>query len=152
MSKPTDIRILSVKTETERIAYRAPIKFGGRVVTDAVLVNVTIEVETKSGKRGSGFGSMPMGNVWAWPSNAVTPAQSLEAMLGFVRQFGNAVSGFAESDHPLDITPALAEQHASIATAVCRRLELSEPMPKLAELVAASPFEAAIHDAYRKTP
>ena len=46
MSKPTDIRILSVKTKTERIAYRSPIKFGGRVVTDAVLANVTVEVET----------------------------------------------------------------------------------------------------------
>src|SRR5439155_24249678 len=46
---------------------------------------------------------------------------------------------------------ALAEQHASIAAAVCQRIGLSEPMPKLAELVAASPFEAAIHDAYGKT-
>src|SRR5438093_4276952 len=103
MSKPTDIHITGVNTQTERIEYRAPIKFGGRVVTDAVLVNVTIEVETKSGRRGSGFGSMPMGNVWAWPSNTVTPAQSLEAMLAFVRQFGNAVGGFPESGHPLDI-------------------------------------------------
>jgi L-alanine-DL-glutamate epimerase-like enolase superfamily enzyme len=151
MSKPTDIRILSVKTETERIAYRAPIKFGGRVVTDAVLVNVTIEVETKSGRRGAGFGSMPMGNVWAWPSNTVTPAQSLEAMLEFVKRFENAVGGFADTGHPLDITCALAERHAPIANAACQKLNLTEPMPKLAELVSASPFEAAIHDAYGKT-
>src|SRR5437667_9452823 len=104
MDKSTDIRIQSVKTETERIAYRAPIKFGGRVVTDAVLVNVTIEVETKSGRRGAGFGSMPMGNVWAWPSNTVSTAQSLEAMLGFIQQFNNAVAAFREYGHPLDIT------------------------------------------------
>jgi L-alanine-DL-glutamate epimerase-like enolase superfamily enzyme len=151
MSKPTDIRILSVQTETERIAYRAPIKFGGRVVTDAVLVNVTIEVETKSGRRGSGFGSMPMGNVWAWPSNAVTPAQSLDAMLAFVQQFNDVVGSFRDSGHPLDITRTLSEQHPSIASAACQKFNLAEPMPKLAELVAASPFEAAIHDAYGKT-
>src|SRR5689334_11176693 len=151
MSKPTDIRILSVKTETERIGYRAPIKFGGRVVTDAVLANVTIEVETKSGRRGAGFGSMPMGNVWAWPSNTVTPAQSLEAMLEFVKRFENAVGGFADAGHPLDITRALTQRHAPIAAAVCQKLNSAEPMPKLAELVAASPFEAAIHDAYGKT-
>jgi hypothetical protein len=30
-------------------------------------------------------------------------------------------------------------------------LEISEPMPPLAQLVAASPLEAAIHDAYGKT-
>src|SRR5262245_51476751 len=107
MSKPTDIRILSVQTETERIAYRAPIKFGGRVVTEAEIVNVTIEVETKGGRRGSGFGSMPMGNVWAWPSNSVTPAQSLDAMLAFVHQFNDVVGVFGESGHPLDITQTL---------------------------------------------
>jgi L-alanine-DL-glutamate epimerase-like enolase superfamily enzyme len=151
MTKPTDIRILSVKTETERIAYRSPIKFGGRVVTDAVLVNVTIEVETKSGRRGSGFGSMPMGNVWAWPSNSVTPAQSLDAMLAFVQQFTDVVGAFRDSGHPLDITRALAGQHAGIASTACEKFGLAEPMPKLAELVAASPFEAAIHDAYGKT-
>jgi L-alanine-DL-glutamate epimerase-like enolase superfamily enzyme len=151
MPKPTDIRILSVKTETERIAYRAPIKFGGRVVTDAMLANITIEVETASGKRGAGFGSMPMGNVWAWPSNTVTPAQSLAAMLAFVQQFSDAVGSFRETGHPLDITRTLAERHPSIATAVCEQLGLSDSMPKLAELVAASPFEAAIHDAYGKT-
>ncbi len=151
MAKPTDIRIQSVRTETERIAYRAPIKFGGRVVTDAVLANVTIEVETKSGRRGSGFGSMPMGNVWAWPSNMVTPAQSLAAMVAFVQQFSDAVGAFRETGHPLDITRALAEQHPSIAAEACQQLGLLEPMPKLAELVAASPFEAAIHDAYGKT-
>src|SRR5436853_4918448 len=99
MDKLTDIRIQSVKTETERIAYRAPIKFGGRVVTDAVLANVTIEVETKSGRRGAGFGSMPMGNVWAWPSNSITPAQSLEAMLAFVQQFNDVVGAFKGSGH-----------------------------------------------------
>ncbi len=151
MSKSTDIRILSVKTDTERIAYRAPIKFGGRVVTDAVLANVSLEVETKNGKRGGGFGSMPMGNVWAWPSNTVTPAQSLEAMLAFVQQFNDVVGAFHEYGHPLDLTRALAEQHASIASDVCKKQNIAEPMPKLAELVAASPFEAAIHDAFGKT-
>src|SRR5436190_11649939 len=151
MPKPSDIRILSVKTETERIAYRAPIKFGGRVVTDAVLVNVLIEVETRSGRRGGGFGSMPMGNVWAWPSNAISPAQSLEAMLAFVHKFNEVVGDYRECGHPLDITRDLAEQHSSIAAEIQSRLSQPEAMPKLAEVVAASPFEAAIHDAYGKT-
>jgi len=97
MSKPTDIRIKDVHTETERIGYRSPIKFGGRVVTDAVLLNVTIDVETRSGKRGRGFGSMPMGNVWAWPSGAVTPAQSEQAMLDFVSRFVPVVTGYREA-------------------------------------------------------
>ena len=68
MEKPTDIRLLDLRTETERIAYRAPIKFGGRVVTDAVLLNVILDVETRDGRCGQGFGSMPMGNVVGWPA------------------------------------------------------------------------------------
>jgi L-alanine-DL-glutamate epimerase-like enolase superfamily enzyme len=151
MPKPTDIRITAVKTDSERIAYRAPIKFGGRVVTDAVIVNVFIEVETADGRRGTGLGSMPMGNVWAWPSNAISPAQSLEAMLAFVQEFSSVVGSFREFGHPLDITHDLAKSHATIAQSVQQRLRLPEPMPKLAELVAGSPFEAAIHDAYGKT-
>src|SRR3982751_6465367 len=109
MEKSTDIRITEVRTETELLAYRAPIKFGGRVVTDAVLANVTVEVETRAGQRGRGFGSMPMGNVWAWPSNAVSPAQSLEAMLAFVERFREVVGAFRDAGHPLDMTRALAE-------------------------------------------
>jgi L-alanine-DL-glutamate epimerase-like enolase superfamily enzyme len=151
MDKPTDIRIQEVATDSERIAYRAPIKFGGRVVTDAVLVNVTIVVESRDGRRGSGLGSMPMGNVWAWPSNTVSPPQSLEAMLAFVEEFAQIVRGYRGCGHPLDITRELAEQHAPLAAKIQQKLGQPEPMPKLAEVVAASPFEAAIHDAYGKT-
>src|SRR6478735_4789134 len=151
MPKPTDIRITSVKTDSELISYRAPIKFGGRVVTDAVIVNVMMEVETEDGRRGGGFGSMPMGNVWAWPSNAVSPAQSLEAMLAFVQELNSVVAKYQDGGHPLDITGEWADQHGAVASKVQQRFNLAEPMPKLAELVAASPFEAAIHDAYGKT-
>jgi L-alanine-DL-glutamate epimerase-like enolase superfamily enzyme len=151
MHKSTDIRIKDVRTETERIAYRCPIKFGGRVVTDAVLANVTVDVQTQGGRRGSGFGSMPMGNVWAWPSNALAPPQTLEAMLDFVELFTLAVRKYAGCGHPLDMTRELAAEHSAIASQVQAKLGLDEAMPELAELVAASPFEAAIHDAYGKT-
>src|SRR4029079_8522467 len=104
MPKPTDIRITSVKTDSELISYRAPIKFGGRVVTDAVLVNVMMEVETVDGRRGGGFGSMPMGNVWAWPSNVVSAQQSLEAMLAFIHELTGVVTNYRGCGHPLDIT------------------------------------------------
>src|SRR5437773_10605712 len=129
MDKPTDIRIKDVRTETERIAYRSPIKFGGRVVSDAVLVNVTLDVETRGGRRGGGFGSMPMGNVWAWPSNAVSPQQSLEAMLALAEAFAAAVNDYRGCGHPLDVTRELADQHASIAADVQKKLGVADPMP-----------------------
>ena len=77
MPKATDIRIVRTTAETERFAYRAPIKFGGRVVTDAVLLHVTVDVETRDGRRGRGNGSMPMGNIWAWPTSQVSAEATL---------------------------------------------------------------------------
>jgi L-alanine-DL-glutamate epimerase-like enolase superfamily enzyme len=63
----------------------------------------------------------------------------------------NVVREYRGCGHPLDIPRELAGEHAAIADSVVKQHDLAEPMPKLAELVAASPFEAAIHDAYGKT-
>jgi len=147
---PTDIRIQQVTSETEAIDYRTPIKFGGRVVNDVVLLHVTAEVETSDGRRGRGFGSMPMGNVWAWPSGVVNTDQSLAAMIEFGHRAAKSANGCSGAAHPLDITLHLAAAHASLAEQVLSEQALGEPMPRLAQLVAASPLEAALHDAYGK--
>lgn len=151
MSKPTDLRVLSCSTQTELISYRSPIKFGGRVVTEAVLVNVNLAVETRSGKAGQGFGSMPMGNVWAWLTSLVSTENTLAAMLEFGRRLEKEIRGYQGIGHPLDITHDWEAGYQAIADGVVRDLKLAEPMPKLAQLVAASPFEAAIHDSLGKT-
>ena len=151
MPKPTDIQIKNVTLETERIEYRSPIKFGGRVVTDAVLANVTVEVETAGGQRGSGFGSMPMGNVWAWPTDAISTEQTQAAMLEFARRLEKEVAAYKGIAHPLDITVDWGGKYQSIADEVVAAMKLPQPMPKLAQLVAASPFEAAVHDAQGKS-
>ncbi|QDU26951.1 hypothetical protein ETAA8_20350 [Anatilimnocola aggregata] len=150
MPKSTDITLRDLSLAQERIQYRAPIKFGGRVVTDAVLVNVTLQVETVAGQRGSGFGSMPMGNVWAWPSAKVSTEQSLQAMLRFVELFAAVIAKQPLTAHPLEITTGWHPLQLQVAEQVQRELNLAEPLPPLARLVAASPFEAAIHDAFGK--
>jgi L-alanine-DL-glutamate epimerase-like enolase superfamily enzyme len=151
MSKATDIRLLQATAQTERFAYRSPIKFGGRVVTDAVLLHVTVDVETRDGRRGQGFGSMPMGNTWAWPTSCVAAEATLAAMVETGRRLAAEASRCSTVGHPLEITHDLASTYASMADAVTGAAGLAEPMPRLAQLVAASPLEAAIHDAYGKT-
>jgi L-alanine-DL-glutamate epimerase-like enolase superfamily enzyme len=150
MTKPTDVRVLSVASTTELIKYRSPIKFGGRVVVDAMLLNVTLEMETRDGKRGQGFGSMPMGNVWAWPTDAISTEQTQAAMLEFARRLEKDVAAYKGIAHPLDITVDWGKKYQSIADEVVAAMKLPQPMPKLAQLVAASPFEAAVHDAQGK--
>ncbi|MBM3999476.1 MAG: hypothetical protein FJ297_08065 [Planctomycetes bacterium] len=149
--RDSDIRVRSISTRTERIGYRTPIKFGGRVVTDAVIVEACAEVETRDGRRGSGLGSMPMGNAWAWPSARCTGEQTLRAMLAMADAVATGVSERAEFDHPIEITHAMASSYDALAERAVTEAQAPESMPKLAQLVAASPIEAAIHDAHGKT-
>jgi len=151
MPKATDIRIVRTAAETERFAYRAPIKFGGRVVTDAVLLHVTADVETRDGRRGRGHGSMPMGNTWGWPTSQVSGEATLSAMIETGRQLAAAAEHCTTVGHPLEITRDLASTYQATADAATTSAGLPEAMPRLAQLVAASPLEAAIHDAYGKT-
>ncbi|OHB68406.1 MAG: hypothetical protein A2V70_17200 [Planctomycetes bacterium RBG_13_63_9] len=150
MSKRTDIRLLEVTTTTERYAYRAPMKFGGRVVSGVVLLHVAARVETRDGRRGEGRGSMPMGNDWAWPSQRVLGESALEAMTELGRCTAHAANEYREMGHPLEITTDLAESYQTAADEIIEAAGIEEPMPRLAQLVATSPLEAAIHDAYGK--
>ena len=151
MSKATDIRLTHVRCETERYDYRSPMKFGGRVVRDVVLLNVHADVESRGGRRGSGFGSMTMGNIWAWPGGVTEPETTLRMMLEFGEAVVNKANDFHEYGHPLELTYDFAACYADIAEELRKKHDLREPMPRLAQLVAASPFEAAVFDAYGKT-
>jgi len=150
MAKTTDIALRRVSTSTQRFAYRTPIKFGGRVVDDVVLLDVEVDVETRDGRRATGFGSMPMGNAWAWPSHSVSADDTLAAMIALGHRLGKLGDGYRQAGHPLEITRDLAEQYQTEAEATIREAGLPESMPRLAQLVAASPLEAAIHDAFGK--
>lgn len=150
MSKPTDVRIKSVTCETAHYAYRVPIKFGGRVVVDATLLNVAVEVESRDGRSGVGHGSMPMGNAWAWPSQVTGTDSALAAMVQLGTRVAVAARAYSGSGHPLEITADLASEYGSLARETASESALAEPIPRLAQLVSASPVEAAIHDAYGK--
>ena len=142
----TAITIRDVSLGYEDFHYRTQIKFGGVALDRVTLLNVNMVVEDGSGKTAKGFGSMPLGNVWAWPTRELTYDQTLQAMKQFA---GISASNYGDckiAGHPVDIThelePVLLAQRSSI--------ELPEPMPALAKLVVASPFDAALHDAFGK--
>lgn len=150
MAKSTDIRLLDAVCATEHFDYRTPIKFGGRALDDVTLLDVTVEVETRDGRRAKGIGSMPMGNIWGWPSRQVDAADTLSAMITLGERLVNEAADYQGVGHPLEITRELSECYEPTAHEVTEAALLGEPMPRLAQLVAASPLEAAIHDAYGK--
>ena len=150
MGKPTDMRVLEVAAATEQFDYRVPIKFGGRVLRDVTLLHVTAKVETRDGRTGEGFGSMPLGNVWAWPSGTLAADETLAAMLALGRRVAREANDYEGLGHPLEIAHDLSAIYAPAADSVARELNLAEPIPRLAQLVAASPVEAALFDAHGK--
>lgn len=140
-----DARAWSVQTD-----YRSPIKFGGRVVTDVVTYNVEVTVELANGRQAVGFGTMPMGNVWAWPSQVVSGERTLEAMCGLAEALTNKVASSRWQGHPLELSERLEAEQSRLSREISERLGLAEAMPVLAQRVAASPIDAALHDAFGK--
>ena len=148
MSKPTDIEIVEVTVRTEALPFRAPLKFGGRVVRESDILNVEVRARNRAGGEATGFGSMPLGNVWAWPSQSVDTEQSAEAIRRLAQTVGAAAQDLDGFAHPMDHVHQLCGRYRSLADEASAGL--AEPMPMLATLVAASPVDAAIHDAFGK--
>lgn len=145
--RSTDIRVRDVALGYEGYSYRSPIKFGGMVLDRVTLLNVDLVVETRAGTVAKGFGSMPLGNVWAWPTRGLSYDQTLAVMTRLAGELAIEYS-FAGTGHPVDLTHDL-EQSGVFDRAVSA-VESPEPVPKLATLVTASPFDAALHDAFGK--
>jgi L-alanine-DL-glutamate epimerase-like enolase superfamily enzyme len=140
------IRIRSVAIGYENFLYRVPIKFGGRTLDRVTLLNVHCVVEGRDGRAAKGFGSMPLGNVWAYPAKAMDYDQTLQAMKDLAAQIVKLSLALGEYGHPIDLTGALEPEYLKAAAEISSKLP--EPIPKLASLVTASPFDAALHDAF----
>ncbi|OYP29388.1 enolase C-terminal domain-like protein [Rhodopirellula sp. MGV] len=148
--KQTDIRITRVTIDFEHYDYRTVMKFGGVEVDQATILNVHIDVVSREGKTGRGFGSMPLSNIWAYPSQTRSHDETLGSMTTLANQFAQLASDHDDFGHPVDLGVQLEHRFLENATALSNRENLDPPIPKLAALVTGSPFDAAIHDAYGK--
>jgi L-alanine-DL-glutamate epimerase-like enolase superfamily enzyme len=144
----TDIQIIEVEPSYQDYQYRAPMKFGGTVVTRVTVQNVRCKVRARNGKTAEGFGSMPLGNVWSFPSKKLTYDQTLSAMKTLSARIAKLTGEEREWGHPIDLNRAVEPQYLAAAADISHGLP--QPIPKLCTLVTASPFDAAIHDAYGK--
>ncbi len=148
ITRPTDIRIVGVDHAFEEFRYRAPYQFGGRTVDRVTLLNVNCRVRTGDGREAWGFGSMTLGNAWAFP--AASHDDGLAAMIGLAAELRAQTAVCDEVGHPIDLFRALEPAYLRAAAEVSRARALPSPIPKLCTLVVASAFDAALHDAYGK--
>jgi L-alanine-DL-glutamate epimerase-like enolase superfamily enzyme len=145
-----DIRIKEVAFSFEDFRYRAPYKFGGVPVDRATVLNVNVTVETLRGRTAKGFGAMPLGNVWAFPSRTLPYSHTLGAMRALAGRIAAITTAYHEPGHPIEINHVLEPEYLKAAAVLAQELKLDQPIPKLAMQVTASAFDAALHDAYGK--
>ncbi len=140
-----NIRIREVRVSFEDFAYRAPMKFRATVVDRVTLLNVVVVGEVDR-RITQGFGSMPLGNVWSFPSTRLTFHETLAAMKQIAAKLPPIIESSGIEAHPIQINHHLEPLYLQAADT----LDLPEPVPALCTLVVVSAFDAAIHDAYGK--
>lgn len=145
-ANPLDMRIDGVETFEESYSYRTPIKFGGSLVDRVTLLNVRLRARNRAGREAEGFGSMPLGNVWSWPSRTLGYDGTLAVMRRLAERIRAITADCRDYGHPVELNHHLEPEWLKAAGAIGS----PEPVPKLAVLVTASPFDAALHDAYGK--
>ncbi len=144
------IRVTHVATRFQEHRYRTPYKFGGVPVDRATVLDVTIDVVDADGRTAQGFGSMPLGNVWSFPTRTLPYDVTLGAMKGLAARIEKIVAGCGEAAHPLELARLLEPEFIKAAAEESAARQLVEPLPALAVLVTASAFDAALHDACGK--
>lgn len=148
MARSTDVRVREAQPDMERVAYRTPLKFGGVPSTHATVFTVRVRVETRDGRSAWGSGSMPLGNVWSYPSKRVAAADTAKAMQVLAGKITKRIVGFDDVAHPVELAHRMEPEWFRLAAELTREFSLADPMPNLSALVVASAFDAALHDAY----
>ncbi len=144
------ITVSHAEFEYENHDYRTPLKFGGIVTDKVTLLNVRVRVKDRSGKEMAGFGSMPLGNVWSFPSRVHSYDETLTAMKKLAEKLCAITQHYDDFEHPIEIFSVLEPFYKKASSDTEQELGLKEPIPDLCMLVVASTFDAAIHDAYGK--
>ena len=129
--KSTDVQIEHIAFSYQDYLYRTPIKFGGHEVDRATLLNVDCTIRTRDGKVSKGFGSMPMGNVWSFPSKTMAYNQTLDAMKALATRISSITNSCKDFGHPIDLNCTLEPEYLKAAAEVSRELKLDAPVPKL---------------------
>lgn len=148
-SSPKDVCILSSHLEFVPVETRVPLKFGTEVLTSVTCARVCMRVRDGEGGEFVGWGETPLSVQWVWPSE--TPyGERLCALLDFCSALSMEWGEGADFAHALELGHDLLFQRLPLFLENFNREKRlgREPIPWLAALVCASPYDLALHDAY----
>jgi len=144
----SDVRVIEAVTYFIEAVARTPLKFGGVVMDRLDYATVRVNVETRSGKRGAGWGGMFQSDVWAFPDDRVPHPQRQEAMREVTRRYARLAAEQNTFGHPIDLYYRIEDGLRGIGAAISKEMSFAVPLPFLASLVSAAPVDAAVHDAF----
>jgi L-alanine-DL-glutamate epimerase-like enolase superfamily enzyme len=146
--KPTDIRVVGTTLCFLPVQTRVPLKFGPETTTSVTCARVSVTVRDAKGRRATGWGETPLSVQWVWPSEQPYEPRH-QVLKSFCLRLAEAWMGRDTSGHPIEIGH---DFHENVLPGLLARFNESHtgpgPMPWLAALVCASPFDIAVHDAY----
>jgi L-alanine-DL-glutamate epimerase-like enolase superfamily enzyme len=150
-SKPTDVVPTAAALHFLPIKNRMPLKFGTEITTEVTCARARVTVRGADGRSADGWGETPLSVQWVWPSRASYEARH-EALKAFCAILAGVWGGggLTEPGHPVEVGHRFLEGALPGLWAAFNANERAgkEPMPWLAALVCASPFDLALHDAY----
>ncbi|GMV83895.1 MAG: hypothetical protein AMXMBFR7_50790 [Planctomycetota bacterium] len=148
MSLPTDVRIAEARVAFEERRLRTPLILSTGPIAAVTQATVAVRVENARGQSAAGTGTIYLSDLWSWPDPKRTHAERDAAMQALCVTLAQRLPEIGrEPAHALDHGVAL--EHA-LHGLVRNVPDAAAPMPFLAALVCASPFDAAVHDAFGK--
>ncbi|MFP4619324.1 MAG: hypothetical protein ACLFMZ_10825, partial [Spirochaetaceae bacterium] len=148
MALPTDIKIKDTTLYFIPVTFRIPLKFGNETSTTVTCARVSVTVEDSEGRYHTGWGETPLSVPWIWPSQISYNIRH-KTVLDFSRKLTETWKMFKLSGHPIELGYSFIEQELpAFLDSFNRETTHEEEMPWLAALVAFSPFDIAVHDAY----
>ncbi len=129
-----EVRLLDLSPSYAMLPFVAPLKIGSGVIRSAACLTVTARVQTRDGREGTGRGAILLSHVWAWPG----PGEPAEKELAMQR---------SAEEH---LGRLLADGGYRTPLQWYTSVPPPTGVPPLAAAVAASPADAAIHDALGK--
>ncbi len=147
MARDSDIRVTGAALWLLPVRMRVPLKFGAQVMTSVTCARAAVEVQRRGGRRAVGWGETPLSVVWGWPSTADFDRRE-RAMVRLAAACCRGLVADGESGHPLEIGEAFRQGLLDRLARESDDPQLGEPIPELAALICASPFDLAVHDAF----
>ncbi len=150
MGNPHDIRVVGATAWFLPIRTRMPLKFGAESLSSVTCARVRIRVRGRDGREAEGWGETPLSVQWVWPSTRPHEPRH-QALRLFVELLTRAWGGFADWGHPVELGTDFTTQLLPRLRADFNASGLTGgagDLPDLAALVACSPFDLALHDAY----